>query len=161
MPHNSGTEDNNLMPYFVHAIKRLHWAEKQTAMLLDKMRGEAFANSLKKAIEVHQAQTADHILRLEQVLQILGETVTERICEAMQGLVKDTSMILGDTVRKTRSRDLGIRAALMKVEHYEMATYVILVQLAQAMGLPDAEQLLQQTLIEEKEMEEKLQQPPA
>lgn len=151
------TADDDMMPYFINALKRLHWAETHIATLLEKLRDEAFGNSLKNAIEVHEAHTAEHIRRLEQVMKELGQPLTEKVCEALKGLVKDAHMTLGDTVRKTRTRDISIRGSLLRVEHYEMATYAILIQLAQAMGLPHVEQLLQQTLIEEKEMEDQLQ----
>jgi ferritin-like metal-binding protein YciE len=43
-----------------------------------------------------------------------------------------------------------------KVEHYEIATYGGLVQLAQTLGLDEAADLLQETLDEEKETDELL-----
>lgn len=159
MQHNTTSEEDDLISYFVNAIKRMYWAEKQIAELLEYLRGEAFDNTLKNAIEIHEAQTRDHIRRLEQVLEELGQSDGDRICEALQGLVKDARLTLGDTVRKTRTRDTSIRASLLKVEHNEMATYAVLIQVAQELGMTRIEQILQQTLVEEKEMEEQLQHP--
>ena len=52
--------------------------------------------------------------------------------------------------------DAGLIAAAQKVEHYEMAAYGTLVAFARMMGHSDAESLLQQTLQEEKETDQKL-----
>ena len=40
-----------------------------------------------------------------------------------------------DTVRKTRTRDVGISACLMKITHYELAAYAILIQVAQGIKI--------------------------
>jgi ferritin-like metal-binding protein YciE len=48
--------------------------------------------------------------------------------------------------------------AAQKVEHYEIATYGGLVQLAKTMGLTDVAELLAQTLEEEKEADQVLSQ---
>ena len=46
--------------------------------------------------------------------------------------------------------------AAQKVEHYEIATYGSLVQLAKTLGMNDAAEILHQTLEEEKQADEKL-----
>jgi len=46
--------------------------------------------------------------------------------------------------------------AAQKVEHYEIATYGTLVQLAKTLGINDAAEILHQTLEEEKQADEKL-----
>ena len=46
--------------------------------------------------------------------------------------------------------------AAQKVEHYEIATYGSLVQIAKTLGMNDAAEVLHQTLDEEKQADEKL-----
>ena len=52
--------------------------------------------------------------------------------------------------------DAAIIAAAQKVEHYEIATYGSLVQLANNLGLEDVAEILQSTLDEEKKADELL-----
>jgi ferritin-like metal-binding protein YciE len=54
------------------------------------------------------------------------------------------------------TRDVGIIMAAQKVEHYEIATYGGLVQLAKTMGQDEAAGILEETLEEEKQTDEGL-----
>ena len=74
----------------------------------------------------------------------------------MEGLIKEGESIVEETNDKTMTRDAGIIMAAQKVEHYEIATYGSLVQLAKTLGMNDAADLLHQTLDEEKQADEKL-----
>lgn len=74
----------------------------------------------------------------------------------MEGLVKEGESIIEDTDDDTATRDVGLIIAAQKVEHYEIATYGGLAQLAKTLGLKDIKNLLGTTLDEEKETDEKL-----
>ena len=54
------------------------------------------------------------------------------------------------------TRDAGLILAAQKVEHYEIASYGGLAQLAKTLGLEEAKNLLGQTLEEEKSTDLKL-----
>ena len=54
------------------------------------------------------------------------------------------------------TRDTGIIMASQKVEHYEIASYGTLVQLAKVMGKEDIANLLETTLEEEKTTDQNL-----
>jgi ferritin-like metal-binding protein YciE len=71
-------------------------------------------------------------------------------CDAMEGLAKEGEGIIESTDAGTATRDVGIILASQKVEHYEIATYGGLVQLATTLGLEDVAEILSQTLNEEK-----------
>ncbi len=58
--------------------------------------------------------------------------------------------------RSDRTCDVAIIIAAQKVEHYEIASYGGLTQLANTMGLTEVAELLGQTLAEEKEADELL-----
>ena len=74
----------------------------------------------------------------------------------MEGLTKEAESIIEETEEGTSTRDVGIIMAAQKVEHYEIATYGGLTQLAKTMGLTEVADLLGQTLEEEKEADEGL-----
>jgi len=74
----------------------------------------------------------------------------------MEGLIKEGESIMEETEDGSMTRDVGIIMAAQKVEHYEIATYGSLVQLAYTMGQDEIAGILQETLDEEKQTDENL-----
>lgn len=150
---NAGIAQGNtqLEKYFHDALKDIYWAEKHLTKALPKMRKAATTDQLKEAIAMHLEQTQEHINRVEQVFEIIGKKAQAKKCEAMEGLVKEGESIVEETEDGSMTRDVGIIMAAQKVEHYEIATYGGLVQLAKTMGLEEAANILNQTLEEEKQ----------
>ena len=145
-----------LLELFTDGIKDIYWAENHLVKTLPKMQKAATSKSLVSAIEQHLKETEDHVARLEQVFELLGEKVQAQKCDAMEGLAKEGESIIESTEAGTATRDVGIILASQKVEHYESATYGGLTQLAKTLGLDDVAELLYQTLTEEKAADLKL-----
>jgi ferritin-like metal-binding protein YciE len=120
------------------------------------MKKAATTDELKSAIEEHLAQTEGHVTRLERVFEMCGKKVQAKKCDAMEGLIKEGDSIVEETEQGSMTRDAGIIMAAQKVEHYEIATYGSLVQLAKTIGLADVAEVLAETLQEEKEADELL-----
>ncbi len=148
--------NSQLEKYFYNALKDIYWAEKQLTKALPKMKKAATTKELQAAIDEHLAQTKDQVGRLEEVFGLIGKKAQAKKCEAMEGLIKEGESIIEETEQGSMTRDVGIIMAAQKVEHYEIATYGGLVQLAKIMGHSDAADLLQQTLDEEKQTDEGL-----
>ena len=68
----------------------------------------------------------------------------------MEGLTKEADSVIEATEKGSMTRDVALISAGQKVEHYEIATYGTLVQLASNMHLNEVAALLEQTLKEEK-----------
>src|SRR5215831_11650869 len=145
-----------LEKFFVDELKDIYWAEKHLVKALGKLSKSATTDELRQAFEDHQAQTEAHVDRLEQVFEMFGKKAQAKKCEAMDGLSKEAESIVEDTEDGTMTRDVGLIMAAQKVEHYEIATYGSLVQLANTMNLPEIAELLEQTLEEEKETDQLL-----
>jgi ferritin-like metal-binding protein YciE len=145
-----------LLELFVDSIKDIYWAEKQLVKTLPKMQKAATSTQLKDAIGNHLEQTKGQVTRLEQVFEMLGKKVQAKKCDAMEGLVKEGESIIEETDKGTATRDVGLIMAAQKVEHYEIATYGGLAQLAKTLGHDDISELLGQTLAEEKETDQML-----
>jgi len=96
------------------------------------------------------------IERVEQVFEILEMTPRAKKCEAMEGLVKEAQSIMEELPKGSAVIDAGLIIAGQKVEHYEIAAYGSLVQLAKTMGENEIADLLQQTLDEEKQADQLL-----
>ena len=145
-----------LLELFTDGIKDIYWAENHLVKTLPKMQKAATSKTLAAAIENHLEETKTHVSRLEHVFELLGEKVQAQKCDAMEGLSKEGEGIIESTEAGTATRDVGIILASQKVEHYEIATYGGLTQLAQTLGLDDVAELLYQTLTEEKAADQKL-----
>ena len=138
-----------LQEFFTDELKDIYWAEKHLVKTLPKMKKAATNEALQNAFEDHLEQTRAHVTRLEQVFELLGEKAQAKKCDAMEGLTKEGEGIIEDTEEGTSTRDVGLILAAQKVEHYEIATYGSLAQLATTLGLDKAAKILQTTLEEE------------
>jgi ferritin-like metal-binding protein YciE len=147
-----------LQELFLDGIKDIYWAENQLVKTLPKMILASTAKELSNAIENHLEQTKTHVSRLEQIFELLGENAIAKKCDAMEGLTNEGEGIIESTEEGTATRDIGIILASQKVEHYEIATYSGLTQLAKTLGHDDVADLLVETLNEEKEADELLTQ---
>jgi ferritin-like metal-binding protein YciE len=142
---------------FVEQLRDMYHAEKQLAKALPKVAKAASSDKLRQAIEHHKEQTEAQIERLEQVFESLDERKRGKRCEAMEGLIEEAQEMI-EEIKTPEVRDVALIAAAQKVEHYEIASYGTLRSLAESMGHKDAEKLLAQTLEEEKETDQKLNQ---
>jgi len=149
---------SQLEKLFTDSLKDIYWAEKQLTKALPKMQKKATTDELKSAIEEHLAQTEEHVSRLEQVFEICGKKAQAKKCDAMEGLIEEGNTVVEETEDGSMTRDAGIIMSAQKVEHYEIATYGCLVTFAKTLGIDEAADLLEQTLQEEKETDEKLTQ---
>src|SRR5690349_16053185 len=156
MSSSSSEQAQLLEKFFYDSLKDIYWAEKHLTKALPKMKKAATNEELKNAIDEHLEVTEGHISRLEEVFEIMGKKAQAKKCEAMEGLTKEAESIIEETEAGTATRDVGIILAAQKVEHYEIASYGGLAQLAKTMGLDDVHELLGQTLQEEKEADETL-----
>lgn len=145
-----------LQKFFYDSLKDIYWAEKHLTKAIPKLSRAATNEELKTALDEHLAVTEEQVTRLEQVFEMIGKKAQAKKCEAMEGLTKEAESIIEETEEGTSTRDVGIIMAAQKVEHYEIATYGGLAQLAKTMGLTDVSELLGQTLAEEKETDENL-----
>ena len=148
--------DEMLEKLFVDSLKDIYYAEKLLVKSLPKMAKAATTEELKNALLEHKAQTETQVERLEQVFEILGKKAQAKKCEAMEGLKKEGDSIIEETTAGSLTRDVGIIMASQKIEHYEIATYGCLTQLARTFGMDDVASLLHQTLEEEKAADELL-----
>ena len=148
---SSGNSQSKLAEFFVEQLKDMYWAEKHLVKALAKMQKAATTEELQQAFEDHRAVTEEHATKLEQVFEIMGKKPQAKKCEAMEGLLKEGDDIMEETEEGTATRDAGLIMAAQKVEHYEIASYGTLVQLANTMQQTDAANLLEQILQEEKD----------
>ncbi|WP_185147289.1 YciE/YciF ferroxidase family protein [Chryseobacterium binzhouense] len=140
-----------LHKFFVDALKDIYYAEEAIVSALGKMQEAATTEELKDAFEDHQLQTKKHISRLEKVFKSIDEKPEKKKCDAIEGIIKEGEEVIKSTQEGSMTRDAALIIAAQKVEHYEIATYGGLVQLAITMGHDKAADLLEKTLQEEED----------
>jgi len=145
-----------LEDFFIDELKDIYWAEKHLTKALPKMQKAATSTDLADAFADHLTATQEHVARLEKVFEIFGKKAQAKKCEAMNGIVKEGEDIIAETEKGSATRDVGLILAAQKVEHYEIATYGGLTQLAKTIGRNDVAEILHQTLTEEKQADELL-----
>jgi len=152
------SDDSMLKEFFEDELKDIYWAEKHIVKALTKMQKAATSEQLQQAFIDHQEQSQTHVQRLEEIFEMLGKKAQAKKCDAMAGIIEEGNGIVEETEKGTATRDVGLILAAQKVEHYEIATYGGLAQLAITLGLDDVADILRQTLEEEKQTDELLTQ---
>ena len=150
------TNQSMLEEFFLDEIRDIYWAEKHLTKALPKMERAATSDELQTAFADHLEVTREQVSRLEQVFEMLGEKPRGKKCEGMEGLVKEAESVIEDTEAGSSTRDVGLIISAQKVEHYEIAAYGGLTQLAKTLGKDDIAAILGEILEEEKEADEHL-----
>jgi len=160
---------NDLRALLNHDIQMLYSAEKQIVEAMPAMIAKAANPSLKEALQQHLHITQQQVQRLEQVRDMLGVTKADVTrysgvlaslmggtkCKGMEGLIDEGQKIMAENL-SDEVMDAAIIAANQKIEHYEIACYGTARTYAEQLGLIDAAMLLQQTLLEEHDADDRL-----
>jgi ferritin-like metal-binding protein YciE len=146
---------SSLQDLFIIELSDLYDAEHQLIRALPKMAKASSSESLRGAFEEHLEQTKEHAARIERIFADLDMPAKREKCKGMQGLISEGN----DLIKKKLSPDVldaGIIAAAQRVEHYEIAAYGCVRTYAELLQNRQAVDLLEQTLQEEKDTDEKL-----
>jgi len=137
-------------------LEDLYSAETQLVTALPKMEQAATHDELKTAFREHLEETRGHVTRVQDALGELGAPTTPSSeCKGMKGLITEGEEIMkmnGDTTAK----DAAIIAAAQRVEHYEIAAWGTVRQLAKDCGYDGIADLADQTLDEESQADKLL-----
>ncbi|HLJ87579.1 MAG TPA: ferritin-like domain-containing protein [Candidatus Angelobacter sp.] len=148
----------SLRDLFVEELQDLYSAEHLLLKALPKMAHEAASPDLRNAINEHLAQTRRHIQRLDRIFDQLPHVDRNaRKCKGIEGIVKESENLM-DKDGDSHVLDAAMTAGVQKAEHYEIAAYGAVANYASLLGRNDWAQLLQQTLVEEKQTDAKLTQ---
>jgi ferritin-like metal-binding protein YciE len=129
-------------------LEDLHSAETQLIAALPKMAQAAHHDQLREAFQTHLEETEGHLKRVKEALSEIGVGTPTEVCKGMKGLIAEGEEIIqmeGDPTAK----DAALIAAAQRVEHYEIAAYGTVRQLAGDCGYNEIKDLMDQTLDEE------------
>ncbi len=146
-----------LSDLFLHTLQDVYFAEKHIVNALPKMVKTADSADLAKAFDAHLAETKEHVVRLEQVFQLLDQKPKASKCPAIEGILEEAKELMTE-IKDPDTRDAAMIAAAQAVEHYEITRYGTLVAWADLLGHGNASRILGKTLKEEHAADSKLTQ---
>jgi ferritin-like metal-binding protein YciE len=147
--------DEGLKELYVEELKDIYNAENQLVKALPKLAKAAASNELRRGFDEHLEQTKGHVARIEQIFEMLDESPKGKKCAGMEGLVEEGSEVMKEGLEGA-VLDAALIGAAQRVEHYEIAAYGTVIAFAQTLGESEHVSLLEETLSEEKETDEKL-----
>jgi ferritin-like metal-binding protein YciE len=147
--------EQGLRELYIDELKDIYSAENQMVKALPKMAKAANSEELRNGFEEHLEQTKEHVQRLEDIFESIGESPKGKKCAGMEGLVKEGGEVIGEDFEGA-VMDAALIGAAQRVEHYEIAAYGTACEFARVLGESEHESLLRQTLEEEKETDNKL-----
>ena len=144
-----------LQDLYIHELKDLYSAEKQLIRALPKMVKAAKNDKLATGFEEHLEQTKEHAARLERILANHKKSTRGARCRGMEGIIAEGSEMVEEEA-DPEVKDAGLISAAQRVEHYEIAGYGTARTYAEMLGDKEGAKLLQTTLGEEEETDQKL-----
>lgn len=159
MDENEKYQDSSKLAVFFHnMINEMYWVEKHLSEVLNTMSQAATTVALRAAFDTHKKETEVQFERIQQIFKEINRPLDEKPSIGMQGLFDEGWQVIDETEDGSFQRDVALIIAAQKVEHYEIASYGSLINLATLLGFTKCVKLLQQSLQEEKETDLKLSQ---
>jgi ferritin-like metal-binding protein YciE len=152
---NRSQNEEGLRQLLEDQLKDIYWAEKAITKSMPELVEKVNSQELIDELSEHMETTIQQVSRIENVFEILGLKAEAEKCEAMEGLIEEAEDIV-DELEEGPVRDAGIIAAAQKIEHYEIASYGTVRSFANLLGEFEAASLLEETLEEEKEADQRL-----
>ena len=135
---------------FLHELGDILFVEqKLTAEVLPKLIEEVQSEDFRKGLGRHLEQTRGHVTNVKKVFDLLEEEPEAEKCLGFEGLKKEHDELLSEV--EDSLVDLVDAGAAARTEHYEIAAYSGLIEMARGLGEPEAVGLLEENLKEEKE----------
>jgi ferritin-like metal-binding protein YciE len=149
-------QEQTLESLLEHGMRDIYSAEKQLVDALPEVAQAVDNDELEEAVNTHLEQTKKQVARLEKAFERLGiENDNIEECVSMKGLIEETKKIIREFPRGA-VRDSALIIGAQKIEHYEIASYGSLCELADVLGEDRLGDLLGRSLEEEEETDELL-----
>jgi ferritin-like metal-binding protein YciE len=135
---------------FIHELGDILYVERKLAdEVLPKLINEVQDEKLRKGLQTHLEQTRGHVTNVEQIFDELGEQPTEEECIGFEGLKKEHEQLASEASMDLI--DLVDAGAAARTEHYEIAAYSGLIEMARALGEQNVVTILDENMKQDKE----------
>ncbi len=136
---------------FTAKLASIYYVERELAdKVLPELLEEIDNAQLKQGITGHLAQTRGHVANLEQAFAILDEEPDMEKSAAFDGLTKDHNQLV-KKIDVQPLEDIVHAGAAAKTEHFEIATYEGMINLAESLGETEIIHLLEENLDQERD----------
>jgi ferritin-like metal-binding protein YciE len=135
---------------FLGDLSAMLEVEKQIAKSLPKMQKVATDHRLSQRLGRHEKETREQVKRLERAFKALDVRPHRSKAAGIEGLATEFSESAGSV--GSGLADVVTLNVASRVEHYEIAAYESLIELARALGEREVQELLERNLKEEKGM---------
>ena len=139
---------HSIQELFEHELKDIYGGERSLLDALEQMAAETSDRDMRKAYTRHRKETQGQLKRLEKVFRMIGRKAEAETCPGIEGLIKEKKVFLREKPSAELVEFFNVGAG-QKVERYEISSYENLIDMADKLGMPDAVELLEQTLLEE------------
>ena len=141
---------NTSRDLFLHELGDILYVEQKLAEeVLPKLIEEVHDPDFRKGLERHLQQTRGHITNLEQIFDSMGEQPQTEKCIGFEGLKQEHDELVSEVGESLI--DVVDTGAAARTEHYEIAAYNGLIEMARALGESEAVGLFEENLKEERE----------
>lgn len=140
---------------FLLELQDIYSFEQQIIEALPKMIEKTTTPELKRAFTLHLDETRKQAERIADLCEEFDIDPEGKHCLGIEGIIEEGAEMMSANT-PSPLLDLAMIGIAQKVEHYEIAAYGTAANYAQEMGHSDAQELLVQTLEEEKKSDEKL-----
>jgi ferritin-like metal-binding protein YciE len=143
--------DQRAMELLEHGLKDIYDAENRFVDALQTMEKNAHDRSLADGFKRHREVTQNQVKRLEKAFAEIDQPPQKETCKGATGLIQEYESFLAEHRDGDGLLDAFAATAGLKVEHYEIASYRTLIDLAEFCDLDGVSRLLKQNLAEEEQ----------
>jgi ferritin-like metal-binding protein YciE len=150
MSKEDNKDEKTLKKLFEQGLQDIYNAEQQLIEALPEMAKAAYNEDLEDAITNHLEETKKQASRLEKIFDRLNIEKEGETCKAMEGLIEEGKKIIQE-YPESPVRDSALIIGAQKIEHYEIAAYGSLCELADVLGFYKVAEVLDRSLAEEEQ----------
>lgn len=148
-------KEKTLHDLFVDELRDAYDSEKQLIKALRQMAKAATSQELADAFTAHLEETTEQVTILEGVFEMLELRPRGKHCAGMAGIIDEGKDAI-EEYDDPAVLDVALIAGARRAEHYEMAAYLTLIDLARALGHDEAVTQFETILDQEMASEETL-----
>jgi ferritin-like metal-binding protein YciE len=145
----------SLQDLFTDELRDAYDAEKQLVKALKQLANAATNPQLTEAFTAHREETIGQIETLESVFQMLELRPRGKHCPGIAGIIEESKDAINER-DPSPVLDVALVGGGRRAEHYEIAAYTLLVDLARTLGYDEAVPQLQSILDQEMSADAKL-----
>jgi ferritin-like metal-binding protein YciE len=145
----------SLQELFLNQLREIYDAELELDKAFPALINATGTQELKDIFEDHMDVSGIHVSRLEEIWSVLGEKAERRNCLAVRSYIEEAEALINST-SDISTRDMALISIAQKIEHFEIAAYDSLKTIARVLGHVNVADLMQATLDEELDAEERL-----